>query len=121
MQWHEASARLGEAGAAASGAVTHPAAMCVGAGHLVVYGNPAFVAAFGESSVGLPAREVMLGLSSDGFAVMDAVLARGRAAARWVRLGGEEWRLTVAPRIDPGTAEVYGVRFHLQPRAGSAE
>jgi hypothetical protein len=109
--------RDAEVGAATSGAVTHPAGMCVGAGHLVVYGNPAFVAAFGESSVGLPAREVMLELSRDGFAVMDTVLARGRAAARWVRLGDEEWRLTVAPRIDPGTAEVYGVRFHLQPRA----
>jgi len=110
-----------EAGPAASGAVIHPAGMCVGPGHLVVYGNPAFLAAFGESSVGLPAREVMLDLSRDGFAVMDAVLSRGRAAARWVRLGDEEWRLTVAPRIDPGTAEVYGVRFHLQPRVESAQ
>jgi hypothetical protein len=113
--------RDAEADAAASGAGIHPAAMCVGAGHLVVYGNPAFVAAFGESAVGLPAREVMLDLSRDGFEVMDAVLARGRAAARWVRLGDSEWRLTVAPRIDPGTAEVYGVRFHLQPRVESAE
>ena|ERR1035437_3097164 len=102
------------------GASIHPAGMCVGAGHKVVYGNPAFVAAFGASSVGLPAREVMLGLSRDGFAVMDAVLARGRPAARWVRLGNEEWRLTVAPRVDPGTAEVYGVRFHLHRREKAA-
>jgi hypothetical protein len=58
----------------------------------------------------------MLGLSSDAFGVMDAVLKRGHAAARWVRLGGEEWRLTVAPRVDPGTAEVYGVHFHLRRR-----
>jgi len=102
------------------GAAVHPAGMCVGAGHMVVYGNPAFVAAFGARSVGLPAREVMLGLSSDAFGVMDAVLKRGHAAARWVRLGGEEWRLTVAPRVDPGTAEVYGVHFHLRRREGPA-
>ncbi len=101
--------------------MVHPAGMCVGAGHLVVYGNPAFMAAFGEASLGLPAREVMLDLSRDGFAVMDVVLARGRAAARWVRRGDEDWRLTVAPRIDPGTSEVYGVRFHLQPRGNPAQ
>jgi hypothetical protein len=51
---------------------------------------------------------------------MDAVLASGRPAARWVRLDGEEWRLTVAPRVDPGNAEVYGVRFHLQRREPAA-
>ena len=79
-----------EAGQGRGGAAVHPAGMCVGAGHMVVYGNPAFVAAFGARSVGLPAREVMLGLSSDAFGVMDAVLKRGHAAARWVRLGGEE-------------------------------
>jgi hypothetical protein len=90
--------------------------MCVGAGHMIVHGNPAFVAAFGPWAVGLPLREVMVDLSSDAFAVMDAVLTRGRPAARWVRLNGAEWRLTVAPRMDPGTAEAYGVRFHLRPR-----
>ncbi|HEY5487521.1 MAG TPA: hypothetical protein VIK06_07735 [Candidatus Limnocylindrales bacterium] len=109
-----------ETGSAPNGASVHPAGMCTGAGHMVVYGNPAFVAAFGAASVGLPAREVMLALSSDGFAVMDAVVTRGRPAARWVRLSGEEWRLTVAPTVDPGTAEVYGMRFHLRPREASA-
>jgi hypothetical protein len=109
-----------EAESAAGGVAAHPAAMCFGAGHLVVYGNAAFVAAFGASSVGLPAREFMLDLSRDAFAVMDAVLASGRPAARWVRLDGEEWRLTVAPRVDPGKAEVYGVHLHLQRREPAA-
>jgi hypothetical protein len=35
-------------------------------------------------------------------------------------LGGEDWRLTVAPRVDPGTAQVYGVHFHLRRREGPA-
>jgi hypothetical protein len=45
---------------------------------------------------------------------MDAVLSRGRPAARWVKLNGRRWRLTVAPRNDPGTGETYGVAFHLR-------
>jgi hypothetical protein len=66
--------------------------------------------------MGLLARVGPAGLSREAFAVMDAVLTHGRPAARWVRLGGEELRLTVAPRVDPGTAEVYGVHFHLRRR-----
>ena len=94
----------------------HPAGMCRGPGLLVVYGNPAFKRAFGDGSVGLPAREGMLGLSRTGFALLDAVLDQGRPLARWVRLGGETRRMTAAPRTDPGTGEVYGVAFHLRPR-----
>jgi hypothetical protein len=101
---------------AEDGASIHPAGFCNGPGLIVIYGNAAFRDVFGAESVGLPAREGMMGISRDAFAVMDAVLARGRAAARFVRLNGAAWRLTVAPRLDPGTGEPYGVAFHLRPR-----
>ncbi len=94
-----------------------PAGLCAGPGHRVVYGNAAFREMFGEASVGLPARESMLGLPSAAFAVLDSVLASGRPLARWVHRKGEDWRLTVAPRADPGTGELYGVRFHLRARS----
>lgn len=94
-----------------------PAAMCLGAGHIVVFGNPAFVAAFGAASVGVPAREGLLSLPSAGLAVLDAVFARGRPLARWIRWAGAEWRLTVAPRVDIETGAVYGVSMHLRARS----
>ncbi len=90
--------------------------MCRGAGHVIVYGNEAFRAMFGERCVGLPAREGLVGLPPSGFAVLDAVFHRGRPAARWIELGGERWRLTVAPMADPETRDVYGIRFHLRRR-----
>jgi hypothetical protein len=96
------------------GAAIHPAGFCQGPGLIVVYGNEAFRSLFGAACVGMPAREGMVGLRRDGFAVMDAVLSRGRPAARWVKLNGRRWRLTVAPRNDPGTGETYGVAFHLR-------
>ncbi len=98
------------------GAATNPAGVCHGSGLIVVHGNPAFRRVFGDGSVGLPAREGMLGLSRTGFTLMDAVIRQGRPLARWVRLAGESWRMTAAPRIDPGTGEVYGVAFHMRPR-----
>lgn len=90
--------------------------MCTGPGHVVVYGNQAFREVFGTHCVGLPAREGLVGLPGAGFAVLDAVLARGRPAARWLRMGGVEWRITAAPRRELGTNEVYGVSFHLRRR-----
>ena len=90
--------------------------MCRGAGHVVVYGNEAFRDVFGAPCVGIPAREGLLGLPADGFAVLDGVLRSGRPAARWIRMMGSEWRLTAAPRLDPGTHEMYGVAFHLRRR-----
>jgi len=89
--------------------------MCRGPGHLVVYGNPAFVATFGAVAVGMPAREIMLDLPSAAFSMFDAVLERGKPLAGWIRYEGEDWRLTVAPRIDP-TGDVYGVSFHMRAR-----
>lgn len=99
-----------------AGAETRPAALAFGPGHLVLYGNPAFRAAFGNASVGLPAREVMLDCPPEAFAVLDAVLEKGRPFARWIERGGREWRLTAVPRRELGSEEVYGVAFHLRAR-----
>ena len=96
--------------------VSRPAAMCRGQGHLIVYGNPAFVAAFGAKTVGMPARESLVSLPPSAFALLDLVLARGKPLAKWIKFDGVDWRLTVAPRIDP-SGEVYGVSFHLRARS----
>ena len=56
-----------------SGSTTRPAGLCSGPGHVVVYGNAAFVSAFGGQSVGLPAREGMLGLPAEAFELLDVV------------------------------------------------
>jgi hypothetical protein len=97
--------------------VARPAALCHGRGHLVVYGNPAMCQAFGEGCVGLPAREALLGLPAEAFELMDTVLENARPLARWIQRDEEEWRLTVAPRIDPGDGEVYGVALHLRAKS----
>jgi hypothetical protein len=99
-----------------SGSDTRPAGIAHGAGHLVVYGNPAFRAAFGERSIGMPARESMLGLPSGAFTLLDAVYAEGRPLACWISRDGETWRLTAVPRRDVETGEVFGVAFHLRAR-----
>jgi hypothetical protein len=93
-----------------------PAGMCRGQGHVVVYGNPAFVAAFGAGAVGMPAREGIVDLPPSAFALLDAVLMQGKPLARWIRIGTTDWRLTAAPRVDPA-GEVYGVSFHLRERS----
>ncbi len=90
-----------------------PAAMCYGPGHMVVYGNPAFVAAFGAGAVGLPAREGLVGLPREAMETLDAVLELGRPLARWITWSGDRWRLTAAPRFDIETGEPYGVSLHL--------
>jgi hypothetical protein len=100
-----------------SAAPARPAAFCFGAGHMVMHGNAAFRASFGERAVGLPAREVLLDLPSEAFDLLDAVYASGRPLARWITRGHEEWRLTAAPRVDPETNEVYGVLLHLRARS----
>lgn len=94
-----------------------PAGLCAGAGHVVLYGNPAFVARFGSRCIGMPAREVMVDLPDTAFKTLDAVLETGRPLARWVRLGEEEWRMTVTPRRDPEDDSIYGVAFHLRARS----
>jgi hypothetical protein len=99
-----------------SPAPARPAAFTFGAGHLVMHGNAAFRAAFGERSVGLPAREVLLDLPGEAFDLLDKVFTMGRPLARWINRGQEEWRLTAAPRVDPESNEVYGVLLHLRAR-----
>lgn len=94
-----------------------PAAICLGPGHVVVHGNPAFLESFGPAAVGLPVREVLRDLHAAAFDLMDAVLGAGRPLASWIALAGEDWRLTVASRSDPETDEVYGVMFHLRARS----
>ena len=91
--------------------------MCVGSGHLVVYGNPAFVATFGQQCVGLPARETMLSLPRGAFDLLDAVLAEGRPLACWIVVDGDDWRMTATPRLDVQTGDPYGVSFHLRRRS----
>lgn len=98
-------------------AAPRPAGMCLGSGHLVVYGNPAFVAIFGQQCVGMPARETMLSLPSEAFDLLDAVLREGRPLARWIAIGGDDWRMTAIPRLDFETSRAYGVSFHLRRRS----
>ena len=93
-----------------------PAGLCVGSGHVVVYGNPAFVAQFGDRCLGMPAREVLVELPAAAFELLDAVFERGQPFARWTTRGGQEWRMTAMPRREPGRDEVYGVAFHLRAR-----
>ena len=100
-----------------SSSTTRPAGLCSGPGNIVVYGNAAFVAAFGGQSVGLPAREGMLGLPAEAFGLLDAVLREGRPLARWITRDGRQWRLTAMPRFEFGTTEPYGVAFHLRARS----
>ena len=94
--------------------MNRPAGLCFGPGHIVVYGNPSFVSAFGAYAVGLPAREVMLDVPPEAFWLLDAVFVRGLPLARWIDRDGEPWRMTASPRRDPETDEVYGVAFHLR-------
>jgi len=99
---------------------SRPAGMCVGRGHLIVYGNPAFVAEFGPDALGVPAREAMVDLPPEAFELLDAVLARGRPFARWIVRDGVRWRMTARPRVEYGTDEPYGVAFHLRAEADRA-
>jgi hypothetical protein len=94
-----------------------PAAFCVGPGHRVVHGNAAFATSFGSSAIGLPARECLVELPAMAFELMDAVLEGGRPLAVWLPGADDDWRLTVAPRVDPETDEVYGVAIHLRARS----
>lgn len=97
--------------------LSRPAGMCLGSGHLVAYGNPDFVAAFGSRCVGMPAREALVKLPGEAFALLDAVLAGGRPLARWIAIDGQAWRLTAMARVDPETGQPYGVSFHLRRRS----
>jgi hypothetical protein len=92
-------------------------ALLYGPGQRIVHGNAAFIAEFGGGAVGLPAREVLLGVPARLFEVVDRVLAGGRPLACWLEVAGERRRLTVAPRRDPETGELYGVAIRLAHEA----
>ncbi len=98
----------------------HPAAFHLGPGHVIVYANPAFPAAFGSTCLGLPAREALLGLPPGVFALMDRVLREGRPLARHIETPHGQRRLVVVPRRDPD-GETYGVTTHLVAVAASVE
>jgi hypothetical protein len=90
-----------------------PVALLYGPGQRIVHGNPAFLAEFGAATLGLPAREALVGVPGRLFEVVDRVLAAGRPLGCWLEIGGEVRRLTVAPRRDVETGEVYGVALRL--------
>lgn len=91
-----------------------PVAFHLGAGHLIVHGNPAFVEAFGAEAIGQPAREALLDLPPKAFELMDLVFRTGVPGACRVVTARGPRRLVVAPRRDPETGETYGVTTHLR-------
>lgn len=93
----------------------YPAALHLGPGHVVVHGNSAFVAAFGASAIGLPAREALLELPPEAFELMDLVYDHGTPLAYEVTTSRGRMRLVVAARRDPESGETYGVMSHLKP------
>ena len=93
----------------------YPAAFHYGPGHMIVHGNPPFIAMFGQGALGQPAREVMLDLPAKAFELMDLVLSSGKPGACRIRTTAGPRRFVVAPRKDPETGETYGVTTHLRP------
>jgi hypothetical protein len=94
-----------------------PAAICAGAGHIVVYANPSFIESFGPVAVGLPAREGILGLAGPAFDLLDTVYRDARPLGRWVEREGVAWRMTAIPRRDIETGNIEGVAFNLRERS----
>ena len=101
-------------------AVPSPAAFHFGPAHVIMHGNPAFLAAYGQASVGMPAREAMTELPRAAFELMDRVYREGRPLARRLALPNGERRLVVVPRTDPETGETYGVTTHVRAIDGPA-
>jgi hypothetical protein len=116
------------AGAAAPPRAQQPVALLYGPGHRIVHANAAFLAEFGDRDaaprgfagsarpvlpMGVPAAEALIDIPPIVLEVVDRVLSSGRPLATWVNVRGSRRRLTVAPRSDPETAEVYGVALRL--------
>jgi len=93
--------------------IQQPVALLYGPGQRIVHANPAFIEEFGPWAVGLPAREALVGMPALVFDVADRVRGSGRPLACWLEVAGSRRRLTVAPRRDPETDEVYGVAIRL--------
>lgn len=99
----------------------YPAAFHVGPGHLIVHGNTAFIAAFGQGCVGQPAREALLDLPPAAFELMDLVYRIGKPLACTIATPAGERRLVVAARLDVETGEAYGVTSHIRPLTPAAQ
>jgi hypothetical protein len=94
---------------------SNPAAFHYGPAHVIVYGNSAFLEAFGPSCVGQPAREALIALPSEAFALMDVVYREGKSLATRIRTSDGPRRLVIAARRDPETGETFGVASHIRP------
>ena len=90
--------------------------MLYGAGHIVVYANPPFLALFGAGCIGVPAAEALVDLPHAAFHAMDVAYREGRPLACRISMFGDPWRMTVAERRDIGTGEVYGIAMRLVPQ-----
>jgi len=90
-----------------------PAALLYGPGHRIVHANAAFTSEFGIVPIGVPASEALVDLPPIVFEIVGRVIASGRPLAAWVEIWGARRRLTVAPRTDVETGEVYGVALGL--------
>jgi hypothetical protein len=94
-----------------------PVALLYGRGRLIVHANPAFVVEFGATCLGLPAAEALPSWPRRMFEVIDRACEAGRPLSTWVSLAGRRRRLTVAPRADVETGQVYGVAIRLADEA----
>ncbi len=92
-----------------------PVALLYGPGHVIVHGNPPFLAEFGRESVGLPAVEALIDLPPAAFNLMDLVYRQGRPLATRLNVRGAPRRLTVVPKADIETGDVYGLAMRLAP------
>ena len=90
-----------------------PVALLYGRGRLIVHANPAFVVEFGATCLGLPAAEALPSWPRRAFEVIDRAWDAGRPLATWVSVAGRRRRLTVAPRTDAESGEIYGVAISL--------
>jgi hypothetical protein len=93
----------------------YPAAFHVGAGHMIVHGNRAFIEEFGQGCIGQPAREALLDLPPAAFELTDLVYRGGKPLACRIATVAGKRRLVVAARVDPETGQTYGVTSHLRP------
>jgi hypothetical protein len=76
------------------------------------------VVEFGAICLGLPAAEALPDWPRRAFVVIDRAFESARPVAAWVSVGGARRRLTVAPRTDVETGEVYGVGIRLAADMG---
>jgi hypothetical protein len=94
-------------------AAQQPVALLYGPGHRIVHANAAFVAEFGAVPIGVPASEALVEFPARVLEVVERAMASGKPLATRVDIRGIPRRLTVAPRADPETGEIYGVAIRL--------